>query len=107
MPFPEHISRLLFVVVVVFAQFSCASSNEYVPQSANVQTAPDAVNINTADIRELDAIPNIGPKTAVKIVEHRERNGPFRRIEHLMLVDGISERRFREIRHLITVGTNP
>jgi competence ComEA-like helix-hairpin-helix protein len=61
------------------------------------------VNINTADAATLELIPGIGPALAGKIIEHRTRYGAFRRIENLMLIEGVSDRRFREIRHLITV----
>lgn len=40
---------------------------------------------------------------AQKIIEHREKQGPFRRPEELMLIRGISDIRFRRIRHLIRV----
>ncbi len=40
---------------------------------------------------------------AAQIVEHRERYGPFRRPEHLMLIPGISDSRFRKIRDLVRV----
>lgn len=56
------------------------------------------VSLNRASREELEKLPGIGPALAARIVEHRERFGPFRRAEHLMLVRGISERRFREIR---------
>ena len=62
-----------------------------------------AININTAPADELTRIPHIGDKLAAKIVEHRELNGPFRRVEHLMLIQGISDTRFRKIRPLVRV----
>ena len=43
----------------------------------------------------------IGRKTAESIVEFREANGPFRRVEHLMQIRGISEERFLELRPFI------
>jgi competence protein ComEA len=57
-----------------------------------------SVSLNRASREELERLPGIGPALAARIVEHRERYGPFRRAEHLMLVRGISERRFRELR---------
>ena len=56
------------------------------------------VSVNRASRDELEKLPGIGPALAARIVEHRERYGPFRRAEHLMLVRGISERRFRRLR---------
>lgn len=63
--------------------------------------AADALNINTATAEELTAIPNIGEKLAERIIEFREANGRFQRPEQLLLVPGISDKRFREIRHMI------
>jgi competence ComEA-like helix-hairpin-helix protein len=62
------------------------------------------VNINTATREELERLPGIGPALAARIVEHRERYGRFRRAEHLLLVRGISERRFRQLRTHVTPG---
>ena len=61
------------------------------------------VNINKASRAELERLPGVGPATASRIVEHRERYGPFRRAEHLLLVRGFSDSRFRELRPLIAV----
>ncbi len=60
------------------------------------------VNLNRATPQELERLPGVGPALAARIVEHRERHGPFRRPEHLLLVRGISERRLRELRPFIT-----
>ena len=63
--------------------------------------AENAVNINTATVQELEKLPNIGTKSAQKIIEHREKYGRFRKPEHLILVSGISDQRFRELQGLI------
>ena len=61
------------------------------------------ININTAPIEELEKLPGIGKAIAERIVAHREQYGHFRREEHLMMVQGISDQKFRAIRELITV----
>ena len=61
------------------------------------------VNLNRATPKELERLPGVGPALAERIVEHRQRYGPFRRAEHLLSVRGISERRFRELQSLVTV----
>ena len=60
------------------------------------------VSLNRATREELEKLPGIGPALAARIVEWRERYGPFRRAEHLMMVRGISERLFRQLRPHIT-----
>jgi competence protein ComEA len=67
-------------------------------------TTQAAININTATTTELDALPGVGPAIAARIIEHRELNGPFRTVDDLEAVSGISQRMVNEMRHLITVG---
>ena len=62
---------------------------------------PDAVDINTASADELERLPHVGRKTAEAIVEFRNDNGPFRRPEHLLLIRGVSEKRFGELRPFV------
>ncbi|MDQ3804341.1 MAG: helix-hairpin-helix domain-containing protein [Acidobacteriota bacterium] len=72
---------------------------------ATTEAAPDSprLDLNRATREELERLPGVGPALAARIVEHRARHGPFRRAEHLLLVRGVSERRFRELRHLVKV----
>lgn len=59
------------------------------------------ININTASAETLEKLPNIGAKTAREIVEHREKFGKFRKPEHLLLIRGVSDKKFREIENLV------
>jgi len=61
------------------------------------------ININTGSAQVLEQLPGIGRALADRIIEHREQYGPFRRAEHLIIVRGISDRKFRALRDLITV----
>lgn len=65
-------------------------------------TNQDLININTASLEELDALPGIGPTTAQKIIDYRTANGPFTAIEDIMNVSGIGPSTFDEIKELIT-----
>lgn len=65
------------------------------------------VDINYADQKSLEALPGIGPVTARAIIEYREKNGPFVRVEDLMLVPGIKESRFAALCDLIMVNETP
>jgi len=61
-----------------------------------------AVNINTASIEELSALPGIGKSTAEKIVEHR-KGQKFKKISDLMDVKGIGEKKFEKIKSELSV----
>ena len=63
-----------------------------------------SVNINTASVKELDALPGIGTKTAALIVEYRQKNGPFKKIEELMNVRGVGEKSFLKLKPQLTVA---
>ena len=91
----------LTMVLVAALGLGCARLEQ--PRSTAPQPLPHAVNINTAPLEDLQKIPHVGESLARKIIEHRETNGPFRRAEHLILVSGISDRRFRKIRPLVRV----
>jgi competence protein ComEA len=61
------------------------------------------ININTADAPLLETLPGIGPVIADSIVAYREQNGPFRSVDELAEVKGISLKMVDEIRSLVTV----
>lgn len=62
------------------------------------------LNLNTATREELEKLPGVGETVAARIVEHRMRYGDFRRVEHLLMVPGISDRLFRQMQSQITVA---
>ena len=82
---------------------------EYEPEQGDTETheAPSddsgLININTASVDELIALPGIGPTLAERIINHRERYGSFRIIEQITDVSGIGEQRFADIQFHITV----
>jgi competence ComEA-like helix-hairpin-helix protein len=61
------------------------------------------INVNTASAEELEKLPGVGKAIGERIVAPRNQYGPFRRAEHLMMVRGISDNKFRQVRNLITV----
>ena len=70
---------------------------------ADVRPAAKRININTASANELESLPGVGKVLATRIVAHREQYGLFRRAEHLMMVRGFSDNKFRSIRDLVAV----
>ncbi len=66
-----------------------------------------AVNINTATEKQLTTLSGIGPSKAKGIIEYRENNGIFKRIEDIQKVKGIGPAIFDKIKEDITVSTTP
>jgi competence protein ComEA len=73
-------------------------------RSAPKPSPAAVVNINTASAAEFEALPGIGAKTAARIVEYRQKNGPFKKIEELMNVRGVGEKNFLKLKPQITVA---
>jgi competence protein ComEA len=63
-----------------------------------------AIDINKATVNDLQKLPGIGLSLAKRIVAYREKNGPFRRVEDLMVIKGIGFRKWKEIRPFVRVG---
>lgn len=66
--------------------------------------ATSVVDINQANVAQLQTLPGIGRVTARKIVEFREKNGPFKRVEELLIIRGMSVKKLEKIRSRVTVG---
>ncbi|MCR4375416.1 MAG: ComEA family DNA-binding protein [Acidobacteria bacterium] len=71
---------------------------------AKTVPAPASININTATAVELEALPGVGAATAARILEYRQKNGGFKKIEELMNVRGIGEKTFLNLKALIVVA---
>jgi len=93
-------SSLLAVVPSAVAAQSKATPQ----QSTGKGTTTAVVNINTASAAELDTLPGIGAKTAARIVEYRQKNGPFKKVEELMNVRGVGEKNFLKLKAQLSVG---
>lgn len=63
----------------------------------------EPIDINTASLKDLVRLPNIGPVTAVKIYKFRANQGPFKRVEDIEKVEGIGPAIFASIRYYIRV----
>jgi len=90
------------LAVLVLVMFSCS-------QIVLAQTTQDqkstgkVVNINTASQSELESLPGIGPSLAKKIIDFRQKNGGFKNPSDLMAVQGIGEKKFEQLKTLISV----
>jgi competence protein ComEA len=91
----------------------------YIPSTEEVEAHPDAfeavqgsgmkaggsglVNINRASAQELEQLPGIGPVKAQSIIEYRDKNGYFTKIDDIINVSGIGEKTFERIKDSITI----
>jgi competence protein ComEA len=75
----------------------------YIPREGEEQS-PQKIDINRAEPWLLEALPGIGETRAQAIVDYRNKNGPFKRIEDLLKVSGIGEGTFDEIEDYVTVS---
>jgi competence protein ComEA len=74
------------------------------PAASSPAKAAPLVNLNTATAEQLESLPGIGARTAERIVEYRQKNGPFKKVEDLMNVRGVGEKSFLRLKPLISVG---
>lgn len=89
----KHTSKILAVVVAVLYLGSALAFGQTAPRSKAPSTAQSqAVNINQATAEQLTALPGVGAVTAKRIVEFRQKNGPFQKVEDLLAVRGIGEK---------------
>jgi competence protein ComEA len=103
-------TALSFVVLALLAVAQPALAQEPASPRSSARAAAKApvtgqVNINTASPTELEALPGIGAKTAARIIEYRQKNGPFKKVEDLMNVRGVGEKNFLKLKPQITVAS--
>jgi competence ComEA-like helix-hairpin-helix protein len=94
---------LIFCVSACVKRARHVATPQYANELQSTKPAQTRININTASENELETLPGIGKSLAERIIEHRQKFGPFRRPEHLIIVRGVSDKRFRALRDLITV----
>ena len=80
------------------------ASNIIIDNGAEENSGTNAkININTANITQLESISGIGESTANKIIQYREKNGKFKTIEEIKNVNGIGDKKYEELKTLISI----
>jgi competence protein ComEA len=99
----RHLLPIVALVSLVFAHSQPVSA-QTASRAAAKASVSGIVNINTAAAAEFEGLPGIGAKTAARIIEYRQKNGPFKKVEELMNVRGIGEKNFLKLRPQLTVA---
>ncbi len=104
---PQILVCALVVALLIGGAYYSSRASESAPKTvystsldeAKVEAqTPLLVNINTADTKELDELPGVGPSTAENIIEHRRHNGSFRSVDDLEEVKGIGPKTLEKIK---------
>jgi comEA protein len=102
--------RLMFAVGILVAALAGSASSVWAqpakaPAASKARaTASAPVNLNSATAAQLQTLPGIGASAAQRILDYRQKNGSFKKIEELMNVKGIGEKSFLKLKPLITVS---
>jgi competence ComEA-like helix-hairpin-helix protein len=74
---------------------------------AQKQRPAKPIDLNAATIKELEELPGVGPVTAQRIIDARQKSGRFRRVEDLLAIRGMSTKRLEALRPYVTVSPPP
>lgn len=98
------LSLIVFASLIAVQAASVGAQSKGSSRATAKPASTGIVNLNTASAAELEALPGIGAKTAARIVEYRQKNGPFKKIEDLMNVRGVGEKNFLKLKPQLTVS---
>jgi competence protein ComEA len=103
----RRVSLLLaFAVIFGIVAAPVAAQQKGPKPKPAAASASTPVNLNTATAAELQALPGVGAATAKLILEHRQKNGGFKKVEELMNIKGIGEKSFLKLKPMVTVGAS-
>jgi competence protein ComEA len=98
-------AMLVMILLALGAGLSAAQTAPAPPRgAAQTAVAPAAIDLNTATAAQFDALPGVGAAMAQRIVDYRQKNGSFKKVEDLMNVRGIGEKNFLKLKPYITVA---
>ncbi|MGI8856501.1 MAG: helix-hairpin-helix domain-containing protein [Thermomicrobiales bacterium] len=103
-PSPASASTPPTALAAAVTPSATATATAPARKASSTAASTAKVDINVASLAELEALPAIGPTIAQRIIDDRTANGPYKQIEDLARVRGISARTVNQLRDRITVG---
>jgi competence protein ComEA len=100
--FAEHVQDAM----VIYIPAKGEDGSEIIGSPSNLNNGGSSqtkINLNKANETELQNLPGIGPSKAAAILEYREKNGPFKRVEDLKEISGIGDKTFEKLKDIISV----
>lgn len=95
---------LIVMLVSTLGAAAVAAQDKPAPAPKSPASATAVVNLNTATAAQIATLPGIGEKAAQRIIEYRDKNGGFKKVEELMNVKGIGEKSFLKLKPLVVVS---
>ncbi len=98
-----NLKRVRIACVMALCLGLMISSISVMAQKPNPPASTEKINLNSATAEQLQTLPGIGPVTAKTIIEHRAKVGKFNRIEEIINVKGVGEKKFQKIKDRLVV----
>jgi competence ComEA-like helix-hairpin-helix protein len=94
-----HRGSALIATLLVALSFLAAQAEKHPPAKP--------IDLNVANAKELQELPGVGPATAQRIIDMRQKSGRFHRVEDLLAVRGISQKKLDAMRLYVTISAPP
>lgn len=95
---PSRVCARIATLLIVLSSFA-AQAEKHPPAKP--------IDLNLASVKELQELPGVGPVTAQRIIDLREKSGRFHRVEDLLAVRGISQKKLDALRPYVIVSAPP
>ena len=103
-PWPKLWEHSLAFVLGICAVILVQSAWKLWRPPTPLALAPGSVDLNLAQASELRQLPGVGPQLADRIVDHRQKHGPFQKVDDLQAVHGIGPATLERLRHFVLVS---